>query len=396
MTRSNMRCLRATLTYATLLTISLGLNPTVKAATPGVVEQPIVPVFVTKLQQRPLTRSLEIPATLRADQRADLFAYVSGYVTAVHVDIGDHVKRGDSLLEISVPEMRDELRRAAALLGAKRAHVAVAKATLDLQKITTRRQEDLAREKAISRQALDEALGQLTRVQALLLVAESEVAVAQAEMMRLETLVGYATLRAPFDGTITRRGFDPGAFVRSAAEGEMRPIFHLVDLSRIRVVLDIPQSDAPFVHPKKTSIMVVLPALAGTQFEQFEATITRTSIGLDPGTRTMRAEADLDNSEGRLAPGMYARVTVVLEAKENALLLPSQALRIDGDETSVLVARDGVAVAIPVQTGYDDGSWTEILGGPLLRGDLIITAANSSVAPKSRVKPVEKPNSSSL
>ena len=169
MTRSNMRCLRATLTYATLLTISLGLDPTVKAAPPGVVEQPIVPVFVTKLQQRPLTRSLEIPATLRADQRADLFAYVSGYVTAVHVDIGDHVKRGDSLLEISVPEMRDELRRAAALLGAKRAHVAVAKATLDLQKITTRRQEDLAREKAISRQALDEALGQLTRVQALLL-----------------------------------------------------------------------------------------------------------------------------------------------------------------------------------------------------------------------------------
>ena len=395
MTRSNMRCLRATLTYATLLTISLGLNPSVKAATPGVVEQPIVPVFVTKLQQRPLMRSLEIPATLRADQRADLFAYVSGYVTAVHVDIGSRVKKGDSLLEISVPEMRDEMRRAAALLGAKRAHVAVAKATLDLQKITTRRQEDLAREKAISQQALDEALGQLTRVQALLLVAESEVAVAQAEMMRLETLVGYATLRAPFDGTITRRGFDPGAFVRSAAEGEMRPIFHLVDLSRIRVVLDIPQSDAPFVQPK-TSIVVVLPALAGTQFEQFEATVTRTSVGLDPGTRTMRAEADLDNSEGRLAPGMYARVTVVLEAKENALLLPSQALRIDGDETSVLVARDGVAVAIPVQTGYDDGSWTEILGGPLLRGDLIITAANSSVAPKSRVKPVEKPNSSSL
>ena len=390
MNPKNTNSIRATLTGTALVTLSVGLLLSADTTASGATS--ITPVTVTQAQRRPLIRSLEMSATLRADQRADLFAYVSGYVMAVHVDIGSRVKKGDRLLEISVPEMGDELRRAAALLAAKRAHVAAAQAALDLQKITTRRQEELAREKAISQQALDEAMGKLTQAQAQILVAESEVGVAQAELTRLETLVGYATIKAPFDGTITRRGFDPGAFVRSAAEGEMRPLFSLADLRRIRVVLDVPETDAPFVRPQ-SPVDIVLPALAG---RQIEATVTRTSVSLDASTRTMRVEVDLDNAEGRLSPGMYARVTVTLEAKENALLVPSQALRVNGDVTSVLVARAGVAEAIPVQTGYDDGRWTEILGDPLQPGDRIITAANSSVAPGSRVKAVEKGNSSSF
>lgn len=358
---------------------------------PTVSEQP-VPVGVTRPERRPLSRDLHIPATLQAYETADLYAKMSGYITQVNVDIGSRIKKGDPLLEIDAPEVADELRQCEAILESKRAKVQAMAAAHNLQKITADRKEQLFKEKAISQQELDEARGHLAETQANVKVAESEVAVAKANVARIETLLKYTTITAPFDGVITTRNFDNGAFVRSAADGESPPLFTLVSTDRIRLVLEIPEPDVPFVHVG-TKIEIRAGCL---EDHVLRADITRTAVALNPSTRTMRAEADLDNASGLISPGMYARVAVKLEMKENALLIPSKAIRVRDRNISLLVSRNGVAKSIPVEIGYDDGIWAEIIGGQLRDDDWIITSATGSVAPGTPVKPVSNTDVAAL
>lgn len=334
-------------------------------------EQP-TPVEVVTVVHRPLTRTLQIPATLQAYEKADLYAKISGYITQVSANIGNRVRQGDVLLEIAVPETADQLRRAEAVLESKRARE-------KLDEVTTRRKQQLAQEKAISQQELDEAVGQLAIARADTKVAESEVAL-------LKTLLKYATVTAPFDGLITARNFDPGAFVRSAAEGQTLPLFSLARTDKIRLVIHVPEPDTPLVRVG-TKVDITIQCLDG---ERIESAVARTSIALDSDTGTMRAEVDLDNTSGQLAPGMYAQVVVQLQTKGNALLLPSKAIRVRGGDISVLVVRNNVVTSVPVVIGYDDGVWVEIVGGQLTDEDLIITSAGSSVAPGALAEPVRQ------
>ena len=390
-------------------------------------------VEVIQPTRRPLTRTLHMPATLLAGEAADLFAKVSGYIATVSVDIGSAVNKGDVLLSIDVPEMMDELRQAEAILAAKGAKVEAFQAKVtqaksrvlmaradverytaehELWKITTQRKEELRKETAISQQELDEAISKLaiaraqsriseTKVAAVdaerdaiiadMAVAQAEVAVEEAVIARLKTLMEYTTIRAPFGGVITERLVDPGAFVRSAADGTTTPLLKIANTSYIRLALDIPESDAAFVRIG-TEVDIDVKAL---QLELINATITRTAKSLKAATRTMRAEVDLDNANGRLAPGMYAQVLVKLETKARAMMIPSKAIRVRGRDVTVLVADGGVVRSVPVVIGYDDGIWAEITGG--LSGDeSIITSGGSSLSPGTPVEPVQvKPSGAS-
>ncbi len=340
-------------------------------------EQP-TPVEVVGVAHRPLTRMLNIPATLEAYEKADLYAKISGFVTKVNVDIGSYVRKADVLMDIAVPEIADKLRQCEAVLEAKRARE-------KLDEITTQRQEQLAAENAISKQQLDEALSQFA-------IARADTKVAESEVARMRTLLEYATITAPFDGMITARNFDPGAFVRSAADGQTQPLFALANTGKIRLVIHIPGPDVPFVRAG-TKVEIKIQCLNG---ETIESAVTRTSMALNSNTRTMRAEVDLDNKNGQLTPGMYAQVSVKLEAKEDAMLIPSKAIRVRGRDISVLVSRDGLARSCAVEIGYDDGIWVEIVGGQLKDNDLIITSASSAVAPGTPVKAIRQADSVAL
>ena len=340
-------------------------------------EQP-TPVEVVGVVHRPLTRMLNIPATLEAYEKADLYAKISGFITKVNVDIGDYVRKGDVLMEIAVPEIVDKLHQCEAILEAKRARE-------KLDEITAKRQEQLAADKAISQQGLDEALSQFA-------IAKADTKVAESEVARMRTLLEYATITAPFDGVITARNFDPGAFVRSAADGQTQPLFALAKTDKIRLVIHIPEPDVPFVGTG-TKVEIKIQCLNG---KTIESAVTRTSVALNPNTRTMRAEVDLDNKNGQLAPGMYAQVSVKLETKDNAMVIPSKTIRVRGRDIYVLVSRDGVARSCPVETGYDDGIWVEIVGGQLKDNDLIIISATSAVAPGAPVKAIRQADSLAL
>lgn len=384
-----------------------------------------VRVEVATPQRRELTQVLKLPASLEPGEVADLYAKTSGYVQKLYVDIGSRVREGDVLLEIDVPEMLDELKQAQAVLAAKEANVQAlrakaaqaesmivtakaevrrSEAELALWRITAERKQQLFDEKAISEQDLDEATSRLavmeaqiqntqskvaaavaehTAVEADVAVAQSQVAVEKANLDRLSTLMAYTTVRAPFDGVITQRHVDPGAFVRSAAESATTPLLTVARVDYLRLVLNVPESDAPYVGVG-TQLEAQCNALGS---EPLRVNVTRTAMALRENTRTMRAEADIDNPDGRLLPGLYARTTVLLETEAQALMIPSKAVRVRGTEISVLVADGTVARAKPIRLGYDDGIWAQVTGG--LTGDeQIIVAASGAVAPGAPIAPV--------
>lgn len=392
---------------------------------------PLTRVVVTTPSNRPLTRTLRMPATLLPGEAADLFAKTSGYVSSVVVDIGSRVEKGDTLLTIDVPEMADELRQANAVLAARRTAVQalrakvvqarrlieIARAEVDryearlqLGELNLKRKRELREGNAIPQQALDEALSahavaeaqlrislaqvagseaELASTEAEVSVAQSEVAVAEADAARLRTLMRYAKVSAPFTGVITARMVDPGAFVRSAADGTTTPLLTIANDDYIRVTLGIPESDVPFVHIG-TKVEIDVRALGG---DPIQATVTRTAVALQADTRTMRVEVDVDNADGRLAPGMYAQVVVNLQYQDQAMVIPSQAIRVRGRDVSVMVADGGVASSRPITIGYDDGIWTEVLTG-LSGEERVIVSASGVLTPGTPIKATDASSSS--
>lgn len=396
--------------------------PTDRAAAEG---RAGLAVEVVKPVRRSLRRELKIPGVVRADEQTDLFAKASGYVKAVNVDIGARVRRGEALVELDVPEMMDELRRAEALVDAARARLAA----LDAEVVQAQRQIDIARHqadqaaahatlsqltldrkgelykgKAIPVQAYDEA--RITRdaeragaeaaqamvekakssqelAQAQRAVGASEIVVVQANLAKLKTLMRYATIRAPFDGVITQRHVDIGAFVRSAVEGASAPLLHIDKVDRVRLLLDIPETEVASVGVG-TAVEVRFDALGGAMIR---GVIARTAFALNGASRAMRAQLDLDNADGRLQPGMYGRASVKVASGELAWVIPSRALRVRGADTYVLVVRHGVAHAVNVTIGYDNGVMSEVVKG--LTGDeSVVTQATSAVADGAEVTPI--------
>lgn len=400
------------------------LTPTFAQQSAKTGAKPVSVRVVSSSLQR-MVRELKIPGTLMADEEVDLFAKISGYVERIDLDIGDRVEKGDVLVTISVPEMADEHRQARAIIDAKQANVRAlqAKSTQaqrmvetaetevrryeaqrHLDNINFKRRKELHEGNAIPEQALDEARNALSIAEAQLQIAKakvagarakkesadadvqvarSQVAVAEAALNRLNTLMEYASIKAPFDGVVTMRGVDHGTFVRSAADGMTNSLLRISKTNRIRLVMEISEIDVPYVHPG-TDLSVMVKALSE---HPFPAKISRTAAALNPRTRTMRVEADIDNKDNRFTPGMYAQVTVQLEIKAQTMIIPSSAIRSEGDELIVLVAYNGLATARTITVGYDDGIRAEILSG-LREGERVITVAGGSIVPGTAIEEV--------
>ncbi|MCH9034005.1 MAG: efflux RND transporter periplasmic adaptor subunit [Planctomycetes bacterium] len=381
---------------------------------------------VVKPVYRPLLRNVTLPASTRADELVDLYAKTSGFVGTIDVDIGSRVNKGDILVQIDVPEMHDELRQAKSLVQAKEAKVRAleAKAAQAAQEVRTasanvqqyvakyklgeinlKRKQELREGDAIPEQMLDEAQSahavagaqvemartsvaaaraQQQAVEADVEVAKADTGVVRADVARLQTLMEYAQIKAPFDGIITMRNVDHGAFVRSAAEGTTLSLLQIAKIDRVRIVMEIAEGDAAYVRPG-TPVTVTIAALGG---QPISAAITRTAAAVNPQTRTMRAEADLDNADNLLTTGVYAIVVVTLESKEQAMMIPSKSIRGTRKDKIVLVVNDGVAQPRPIIVGYNDGIWAEVLSG-LDGNEAIITAASGAVTAGTAVAVVQ-------
>lgn len=335
-------------------------------------------------QQATLRRTTSQPATARAYHEAALHAKVAGYAAAVKVDIGGRVKAGQALIEIAVPEMVKSLEKSQAhlqLLQLRherlKAQVNVAEAEFSALESELNRVRQLLATKSISQKVGDETTSRHASAKARLEVARIEsksagveVEVARKAMEEIETLLQYATIKAPFDGVVTSRGVDPGDLVRNSATArDAEPLLVVAKTDVLRVTVPVPERDAAWVN-KGDSAEIKFSALPG---RKFTAKVSRTAGALDAKTRTLTVEIDLPNPKGELLPGMYANVVITTEEK-SAVVVPSDTIRFDqsGNERIAYVVRGDSVALVPVITGQDDGHHIEILGG-LNVGDRLVT-----------------------
>jgi len=281
-------------------------------------------------------RTVTLPGNVLAYQQATLYAKVAGYLKSINVDKGDHVKLGDVLADIEVPELIADRTKF--------------QADLDVMETEYKRNIN-AQKKApelVVAQTVDNAKGKYD--------------IARAELERIDTLLGYARITAPFSGVITKRFVDPGAFIPAATSGssaDTPAIVTLADFDTVRVQVAVPEQEAPFIKDGLT-VTVTIPELPG---RKFDATITRYAHAIESATRTMLIESEISNSSGELVPGMYALVNVEVERHENALVIPADALVTEKAKTSVFALDENKARKVPVKIGFNDGTSVEILDG---------------------------------
>jgi len=280
----------------------------------------------TKPTTGTIHRWVSLPATLAPWQQATLHAKVTGYIATLTVDKGDAVKAGQVLATLEVPELQADIAKskaevAAAQIEVKRMHEARAKSP------------DL-----VLPQAVDDA--------------ESKLAIAKAGQDRVETMLQFATLKAPFDGILTARHADPG----SLATANTTKLLEITDLSTLRLQIPVTELETGLVTVGKP-IKAQIDAAGATPVE---ASISRIAYALDPATRTMLAEADLKNPDLKLRSGMYAMTKIAVEKHEAATLIPVAALVMEKTNAFVFKHVDGKSMKTAVKIGFNDGVNVEV------------------------------------
>lgn len=371
-------------------------------------------VTIVQPARRTLQRIVEQPGWIQAFERAPLYAKISGYVQKVNVEIGSRVHKGDVLAELWVPEMVQDLRQKEALISQAQAEVeqsdkALKAADADCRSAAARVKEaeagrarvqaEFERSKsqferftkagrsgilatetveetqlglAASRAALaeteakilsaqaarDESQAKREKAQADLNVARAHEEVAKVNRDHAQTLLQYAQVRAPFDGVVTDRQVDTGHFLQlgSGGNGKAEPLFVVARMDSVRIFVDVPETDAIFVQqgcPARIRIQAL-------KTEEVEGKVAGTSWALRPGDRTLRAEIDMSNPDGKLRPGMYAYASLSV-CLPDVLAVPAAAVKTNEGQAYCFFLEDGKAMRTRVTIGNRVGDWVQVL-----------------------------------
>jgi RND family efflux transporter MFP subunit len=425
----------------------------------GAVKERLPRLEVIRPVRKRLVRRLELAATVEALKKVDLAARVPGVVGFLDdkMDIGRAVKKDEVLLRLSVPDLEADKQHKEALVVEARKREKLAEETVtvarreveeaekedkrymadqEYHKVRLARIRELVKARAQDPQveleavklseSADAALAAnraraaklAARVQAALAdldLARQRIKVAEADVKKVAEQITFATVRAPFDGVITRRWVDPGATIKDPGA----ILLTIMQVDRVRVLIDVPQRDVPYINSREQNpnpdgrgdpVDLRLPVLNQSTKNghgEFRGFITRISRSLDPVTRTMRAEIEMDNPSGQLDPGMYGTALVLVEDRSNVLTVPAAALVRRGEgmvEVFHVVVdeaggqgdeRRGVLRRIPVVLGIDDGKEVEIRDG--LKGDeLIVARGNGSMRADDRVNAVSERDPAAL
>lgn len=351
-------------------------------------------VNVTSVERSSGKSELVLPGNVQAITEAPILSRASGYVKRRLVDIGDRVKEGQLLAEIDASELDNQVRQAKANVEQTNASLEQASANLvqgrtneQLYKTTADRFGNLVQKGAVSRQEFDTYQAQFHAQQATVQamekavnVAKSNVAVAEANLARLTDMQSYLKVRAPFAGVVTVRNVDTGALVN---EGSTL-LFRIAQTDRLRIYVNVPQSDAAAVHVGQPSKITI----SDMPSKEFAGTVTRTANALDPSSRTLLAEVQVANGAGLLMPGMYAQVNFVTPRSEPPLLIRGDALVIRSNGPQVAVVMPDQTVHFQtIALGRDYGDRIEVLSG-LKPGQQLVINPGDSIQEHAKVKPV--------
>ena len=318
-----------------------------------------------------LDRKLKLPAEIQPYQSVDLVARVQGFVENVLVDRGSAVKKGDKLIQLSAPEMKAQLSEHEAKALAIESQKAEAQARLAAFDSTMQRLRDAAKTPgAIAANEVIQAEKAVEAQKALILSIQTQAAAARAAAAGLKEMVQYLEVTAPFDGIITERKVHPGALAGPA----MPALLRLEQISKLRVVVAVPEGEVSGIVRGAGVPFSIQGGLNGY------GTVARLARSLDPRTRTMSVELDVNNASGALAPGMYAEVTWPVRKARGSILVPASAVVTTTEKVFVIRNNAGVAEYVQVSKGTAAGDLTEVFGN-LRDGDLVVKRGSDEIRP---------------
>ena len=389
------------MSYATAglaVLLSLGLSSCSGHSDKVEASAQVVTVGVTKVVKKTLSRQITLSSELVPFQEIDVYAKESGYVQKLNVDYGTHVKAGQVMATLEIPELQAQLEQDEAEI--KNAINQVSRADHELQRYNaqynalhleyTRLNQVFETQPGIvAQQEVDDAQGkdlaassQVDAGKAALEAAQSQLAAAKAKLVHDQTLFDYSKITAPFSGVVTERYANLGTLVQAGTSSSTQamPIVRLSQDDLFRLVIPIPESYVRYIRIGDP-VNVHVPSLNRT----FPGKVARFSVDVRADTRTMHTEVDVQNPERVLMPGLYAEAEVGLDQKDNVPTVPVQALTHEGNKTAVFVVnRDGEVEDRTVQVGLQTTSDAEILSG-LNEGEQVVVSDRSGLKPGQKV-----------
>jgi RND family efflux transporter MFP subunit len=308
-------------------------------------------VALTQAETIDSTTTITLPGNIAAWYQADIFARVPGYVKMWEKDYGAEVKEGDVLAVINAPALNAEYQQAKAAANAQQARY-------ELAEITKKRFEAMESSNAVPLQTI-------TVKRALAKVAKKELEAALQNVARLDALMKFTTIVAPFDGVVTSREINVGDYVNregtldnTKAEGSR--LFTVADIHKMRLFVSVPQNFGQFLKPGLTADVVV-PQLPD---RHFKATFLTVAKGFSLETRTAITEFIIENEDRALWPGSYATVTLGADVDQGTLKIAATALVFDENGTQVAtVSADDKVHFKPITVTRILDSAVEVIAG---------------------------------
>jgi RND family efflux transporter MFP subunit len=326
---------------------------TAQAATPLV--RVVHPTPAAPLQE------IVLPGNTQAFTDSPIYARTSGYLTRWYFDIGARVKKGEMLAEIETPEIDQQLQQA-------QAQFETAQANYDLAKTTAERWQSLLKTNSVSKQETDQAIANMAAQKA---VVDSN----SANVRRLQQLQSFEKVYAPFDGVITARNTDIGALIDAGSSAQGKELFHLAAIATVRVFVPVPEV---YLNAAQTGAAATL-TLGEYPGRVFLGRLVRNASAIDPASRTLLVEVDVNNSDGLLLPGAYVSVHLKLQAMTRSVTVPANTLLFRREGLRVGVVRDERVNLTPVTIGRDYGATVEIVSGLGARDSIILDPSDSLV-----------------
>jgi RND family efflux transporter MFP subunit len=322
-------------------------------------EAPATEVF--SLKKGRLTSSLSIPGELIAFQQVDLYAKVNSFVKKLYVDVGSEVKEGELLATMEAPELGSQLAGAESTIKSREAIYLASKANYDRLVETSKTPGTISPndlEQAAARQNSD--LAQLQSAQS-----------ARKEIMEMQN---YLQIRAPFNGIITARNVNAGAYVGPAGKGSELPLFNLQEQKKLRLVLSVPEAYSGYLKDNN-EVSFTVKSQPG---QHFNAAIKRMAGSIDNRLRSQHIEMDVMNNDKKLLPGMVAEVNLPLPSNDSSFVVPKSAVVNSTESIFVIRVVSSHAQRVDVKTGRDANGLIEIYG-PLKEGDILLRSGSDEI-----------------
>ena len=332
--------------------------------------RPPMTVEVTKATKGDITAELNVVGNLIGAQTVDVVPRTAGRIVSMNVKLGDRVSRGQTLARIEDQEINEQVKQAEAAFEVAQATIRQREADLKFAVVNFERSQNLFQRQLLPRQSLDDAEARQAASSAQLDLARAQLSQTQARLEELRIAKGNTNIVSPVNGFVGKRNMDVGAWA-----SQQSPVASVVDISSVRLVANVVEKDLRLVNAGDPA-RVTVDAFPG---ETFSGRIARVAPVLDPATRTAEIEIEVPNTDFRLKPGMYARMSVTIESRRDTTLVPKVAVvDYEGTRGVFTMNADNKAKFQPLEIGIEDADRVEVRAG-ITGADTVVTSGASAL-----------------